>query len=252
MHRRDVRLTFLALADAVGAGLGEQQRLVSGNVLQPREVRAQLGLAVQIHVEGEDVEEREIEEFRRRKVDVREQAVGRGRLALFVQDAEITFDALPAVPAHDTGWNFVAQREGQDRGMVAQLGHLLDDLVADPPAERAVVEERDVLRPGQPDHHAQIVTRRLVEQIAARRRVQTDRIDAEARHQAEVFGDLGYRRELIAGGIGRERPVRDALDEEPRLAEAQKFPVCRDPGCRRLRRGPADLGMCLNRCAHNR
>ena len=76
---------------------------------------------------------------------------------------------------------------------------------------------------------------RLVQQVAARRRVGSDRVDAELRHQAEVAGDLSERRKLVAVRVGREGPVGHALDEEPSLVpsaaviEAQKFPVRDDP-----------------------
>ena len=70
----DGGLALLAFADAVGARFGQQQRLVTGDVLQTREVRAQLALAVEIDVERADVEEREIEEFGGREVHVGEQA----------------------------------------------------------------------------------------------------------------------------------------------------------------------------------
>ena len=57
VHRRDRRLSVLAFANAVGAGFGEQQRFVAGDVLQAREVGAQLVFSVEIHVEGADIEE---------------------------------------------------------------------------------------------------------------------------------------------------------------------------------------------------
>jgi len=46
VHRRDLGLTRFAFAGAIGARLGQQQRLLSGNVLQSREVRAEFGLAM--------------------------------------------------------------------------------------------------------------------------------------------------------------------------------------------------------------
>ncbi len=93
MHRGDIGLSAFALANAVGARFREQQRLVAGDVLQAREIRAQLRLAVQIDVEGAEVEEREIEKFGRRKIDVREEVVRRLRLRFFVQIAEEPLDA---------------------------------------------------------------------------------------------------------------------------------------------------------------
>ncbi len=64
-----------AFADAVGAGFGEQQRPLAGDVLQPREVGAQVGLAVQVDVERADVEGVDVEILGRREVDVGEQAL---------------------------------------------------------------------------------------------------------------------------------------------------------------------------------
>ena len=111
VHRGDRRLAVFAFADAVGARFGEQQRLVAGDVLQPREVGAQLGFAVQVDVERADVEEREIEKLGRRKVDVGEQAVRRRGLRVVVEVAQEALDAQPAVPADDAGRNLVAERE---------------------------------------------------------------------------------------------------------------------------------------------
>ena len=65
VHRRDRSLALLAFADAVGASLGQQQRPGAGNVLQSRQVGSQVRFAVQVHVEGADVEEREVEELGR-------------------------------------------------------------------------------------------------------------------------------------------------------------------------------------------
>ena len=76
MHRRDLGLAGLALADGVGARFGEQQRLLAGDVLQARQIRAQLRLPMEIDIERVQIEKREIEELRGWKVDVREQAVG--------------------------------------------------------------------------------------------------------------------------------------------------------------------------------
>ncbi len=69
-----------------------------------------------------------------------------------------------------------------------------------------------MLRPGQADHDAHAAVRRLIQQVVTRRRVGPDRVDAEVRHQAEVFGHLAERRKLIAVGAGCERAVRHTLD----------------------------------------
>ena len=154
-----------AVPDAVRARLGEQQRLVTGDVLKAREIRAQFGLAVQVHVERADVEEREIEKFGRWKVDVRKQAGGRGVLGRVVEVAKKILDPDPAVPADDASRNLIAKRKGQHRRMLRQLRDLPDDVLPDVPRHPSIVEERDMLRPRKPDHHAKPMARRFVQQI---------------------------------------------------------------------------------------
>ena len=228
VHRRDVRLPLLALTKAVGARFRQKQRLLTRNVLQPREVRAKLGLAMQVDVERADVEEGEIEEFRRRKVDVREEAERRRVLRVVVQVAQKALDARASVPAHDARRNFIAEREHQHGRMVAELSHPRADLPTNAAFQAAIVEKRHVLRPREPDHDAQAVPGRLVQEIASRRRVRPDRVDAESRHLAEVLGDLWKSRKLVAVAVGRKRAVGDAFDEEALVAGAQKLSVCRD------------------------
>ncbi len=66
---------------------------------------------------------------------------------------------------------------------------------------------------------------RRIEQVAARRRVHAHGVDAELRHEAEVFCDLLEWRELVAVGVGRKGAVGDALDEKAVVAGAQELPV---------------------------
>jgi hypothetical protein len=119
---------------------------------------------------------------------------------------------------------------------------------ADAARELAVVEKRDVLRPGQPDHDAEPVARGFVEQVEARRCVRADRVDAERRHQPEVLGHALLRRKLVAPRIGRERAVRDALHEKPVAADLQKLSVRAGARVRRRsERGPFEFRDGLRR-----
>src|SRR5260370_689814 len=65
----------------------------------------------------------------------------------------------------------------------------------------------------------------FIQEIAARWCVRADGVDAESRHQAEVFGDSLELGELVALRVRRKRAVGDALDEEAFRAGAQEFPV---------------------------
>jgi hypothetical protein len=225
VHRRDIGLPLFAFADAVGAGFRQQQRLVAGDMLQPREVGAQLRLAMQVDVERTDIEERKVEEFGGREVHVGEQRLRHRRLRVFVELVEKPFDSDPSVPAHDARRNLVAERDRQQRRMAPQLADAADELAADLALERAIVEKRHVLRPGDADHHAQPPPRRFVEEIKTRRRVRSHRVQAELGHQPEILGDTRELGELIPVGVGCERPVGDALDEEALVADTKELPV---------------------------
>ena len=131
VHGGDLGLARFSLANRVGARLSQQQRLLAGDVLEAGQIRAQLRLVVQVHVEGVEIEEREIEELGRRKVDVREEGVGRRRLRVLVQAAEKTLDAHPPVPAHDARRDFVAERDDADGRMCADLTDARDRLAPD-------------------------------------------------------------------------------------------------------------------------
>jgi hypothetical protein len=235
VHRGDLGLARVSLTNGIGAGFGEQQRLVSGDVLQSREIGPQIGFVVQVDVEGVQIEERQIEKLRRRKIHVREQGVRHSRFRLLIKAAEEPFDPQTAVPPNDARRNLVAEREQRDRRMTAQLPYPGDGVLPDVMLQPAIVEKRDVLGPGQPHHHAQTLARSLVEQFSTRRGVRADRVDAEPCHQTEVFSDLLRPGVLVAGRVGREGAVGDALDEEPVVARAQKFSVRREPGPRKGR-----------------
>src|SRR5687768_179810 len=70
LHRSERRLSIFSFPNAVGPRLGDEQRLVTGNVLKAGQIRAQLVLAMQVDVEGADVEERQVQELGGREVHV--------------------------------------------------------------------------------------------------------------------------------------------------------------------------------------
>jgi hypothetical protein len=137
------------------------------------------------------------------------------------------------VPTHDIGRNLVTERESKQCRVPAELLHLRRQLLPDATLQTAIVKKSDVLRPGKTGHYAQPVLRGFIEQIHSRRGVSADGVEAEARHQAEVRGDLGQWRKLIAVSVGCEGAVGNTLDEEPLSTDSQKFPVRGDaPGWR--------------------
>ena len=206
-----------------------------GEVLQAGEVAPEVRLGVQVDVERADVEERQRQVLGRRVVHVGQQRLGRRRLHVVVELANEALDAGLAVPADDGGGNLVAEGEDEGGGVAGQLAHPRDDVLADAAAEVGVVEERDVLRPGQADHHAQPVARGLVEHPGSGHGVGADGVEARFPHPREVRRDDVGRGELVARGVGCEGAVRDALDEKPITPERQELAV--DGGSRLGGRG---------------
>src|SRR4030095_2360053 len=129
------------------------------------------------------------------------------------------------MPADDRRRNLVAEREHQRRRMIGQRANVGCGLPPNGPLELTVVEERDVLRPWQPDHQAQTLTCGLVEQIDRWRGVRADRVDARGGHQREVLRDSRCARELQTGRVGRERPVRHTFDEEATALDREELTV---------------------------
>ena len=214
LRRGEQRLALFALAQAVGAPFGQQQRTVAGHDLQVREVVTKVLAAVQVDVERADVEERKIEVVRRRVVDVGEQRLGRGLLHVVVHVPQKPLDSGRAVPANDTGRDLVADRDEQGRRMAGQPTYLPDDLLAHRAGELAIVEKRDMLRPRNARRDVQSLPRRRIQQLVPRHGVGPYRVDAGPGHQREVLDDPRQRRKLIAVRVGRERAVRHALDQE--------------------------------------
>jgi hypothetical protein len=225
VHGGDACLPPEPLAQAVGSGLGEQERLGPGDVLQAREVGAQVGLGMQIDVEAADVVAVEIEIFGRREIDVGQEAVGRALLAGVVEILKKAFDAALAVPADHRGRNLVADREHQHGRMRRQRSHGCGDLLADAPGQLPVAEKSDVLRPWHADHDAQAVPLRRVEEGHVGHGVDANRVEARLGHQAEVLFDLMRCRVLSAARIRRERSVGHAFDQEAAAIDLEELTV---------------------------
>jgi hypothetical protein len=229
LKRCQFRLAFDSFANAIGAGFSQQQREMTGHVLQAREISPEVHLAMEVDIEGADIEKRQVEIFRRRKVHVGEQAVRRHRFALVIQFVQELLDACLSMPAHDSRRNLVAERKHQDRWVTTQLRDRGDDALPDTALRLGVIEERDMLRPRDPDHDAQTGARSLVENRAAGYSVGANRVDGVRAHQRKIFDDLLQRREVFAFCVGCKRSVRDALRYVLFPSDKQKLPLTRNP-----------------------
>src|SRR5580700_11445080 len=70
LPRQDAPLFLLSLAERIDAEFGQDQRLVEGDVVQPRDVSAEGGLVVEIDVEAYEVGEIDRQIFGRRIIGV--------------------------------------------------------------------------------------------------------------------------------------------------------------------------------------
>ena len=99
------------------------------------------------------------------------------------------------------------------------IAHGLDDLLAD----GAVVEEFDVLGPGDRNEHEQPGLGKQVHEPARRDVVDAQQVDAQFAHERQVGADGLRGADEIPGGVGVERAVGDALEEELVFAPEEKL-----------------------------
>ncbi len=225
-------LLLLAVAATVEAELGHQQRAIVGQVLQPREVALEQLAPLQVDVERQEVKARQPQVLGGWEVDVGDQRAGVLIAGGATEALEKALYTSAPVPAHDRRGDLVADgvaEHGRVAGARAdRRTHRLLDSIGGPG-----VEKRDVLFPGDADHHQQAVLLRKVEQPRRRRRVYAHGVDPGARHLLEVSrGCVGLE---SAAGLRAERPVGDALDDQLLLAEIQRLAAnrrARRGGCR--------------------
>ena len=172
--------------------------------------------------------------------------------AALVQAAEEVLDPNAAVPADNARRDLVAEGEREHGRMIAELSDFPGEVAADFALQQSIVEKRHVLRPREPDHDAKAAAGRFVEQVAPGRGIRADGVDAEFRHQAEVFGDLRRRRKLMAVVVGGERAVRHTLDEIALVTDSEEFSVRGDPVRRHRPRCATQAWIVLDYSAHNR
>ena len=111
------RLRRPAVSPAVEPDLGHDEGAVAGEVVEPREIRLEPLPRLEIHVEAEEVGERQVQVFGRRIVDVGDEPVRVLLLRRPVEPLEEALDGAAAVPAHDRGGDLVADRVAKDGGV---------------------------------------------------------------------------------------------------------------------------------------
>ena len=236
----DCGLTRLAVSPAVEPDLAEQERAVTRQVVQAGQIGAQAVGGLEIDVEAHEIHERELEVFGRRVVDVRDERAGID-LAHFVGESlDEPLDPARTVPANHRSRDLVADGIAEDGRMAGAQGGGHANACGDRPGTAPIVEEGDVLLPGQADQHLDAVTVRRIEEPPGRYRVGADRVDTILGHRFEVAGDGRHTAVLVARGIGPERAIRDAAN--PDLVVAAEKEAAPDVRPLQRRSGPHSLG----------
>ena len=123
---------LLALADRIHAGFTQHQRQLAGLSHQMSQVTAEVFLAMQIHVERNEIEKTQIKILGRRIVRIGEKRSGIDLFSEVAEFGEEAADGARPVPAHDIRSNLIADAVGCD-GLAefARLENRLADRVAD-------------------------------------------------------------------------------------------------------------------------
>ena len=158
----DLPLEHLCLIDfavptTIQPDFSQQQRPVPGKILKPGQVRFQTILGLEVHVEAHQVEKRQVQIFGRGIVHIRHEPV---RVLFFrgmIESFQVTLDRAAAVPSHDGCRDFVPDGVAENRRMPRTGAHAGPQPLLDPPGQRAILQEGDVLLPGQADHHMEAV-----------------------------------------------------------------------------------------------
>ena len=194
--------------------------------MQAGKVATEIGLAVQVDVEGQEVDELpDVEVLGRREVGI---AHERGRSAVLHDVGERAHEfphPLRAVPADDVGRDLVTDQKPEKGRMTAAVLRRRAHRAADLGDDVLAIEKADVLRPRDRDEHPDATLGRPVEEPARRHRERSEAVRADLDHEREVTLEDVVLREGEAVRGGRERPVRDAPEVELVVTDEEEFPA---------------------------
>ena len=161
---QDLPLPLLALAERIDTEFGQDQRLIEGDIVQPRDISAEGGLVVQVDVETDEVGEIDGKIFGRWVIGIADERVRVLGLGADNQASEKAAYRLGTVPAYHIGRYLIADQIGEDRRMAAASTDALPHCLTDLAAYRRAVEKSNVLRPRKSDENLQTFLLRGIEQ----------------------------------------------------------------------------------------
>ena len=208
-------LESLAIPEGVEADLAHENRPVAGDAVQPRQVGFEAIPGLEVDVERQQVEERQLEVLRRGVVHVRDGTSGVLVLHCRVEAFEVSLDLPATQPAGDRRRDLVPEAVAEQGGMAGDRAHLLPDDAFDVRRIPRVREVADVLFRRQADHHPEAVARGRIEEGDRGHRVgDAHGVEPGFGHLREVPLDGVVTPVLVAVRVRLERAVRDALDPE--------------------------------------
>ncbi len=154
LARERCRLSLVAVANAVETHLGHHERPIAGDVLQAGDVGSEARGRLQVNIEGDEVQEWQLEVLRRRVVNV---GYERSRVLLTYGIAKTRDEALhsgPSEPTHDRGGYLVGHRVAEDGRMAGALAHPLMQDLRDRRWAATVVQVAHVALRSKTHHHS--------------------------------------------------------------------------------------------------
>jgi len=125
-------LALFAVPAAVEADFGEDERPISGQVVKSSEIGIQRVLMFEVDIEAKKIEEREVEIFRRRKVDIGDERVRIGLFSRAIEPLQKALNRFRAMPADDRRRDLVPDAITQNGGVLSAAIDGGLDLVLDP------------------------------------------------------------------------------------------------------------------------
>ena len=145
-----IGLRLVAVSQAVEPQLGDDERAIAREGLQPCQVGLELLFRFEEDVEADEIEERELEVFGRGIVDVRDEGVGIFLRRHAVELFQELLDSPAPVPAHDRSRDLVADRIGEHGRVAGAFTNAAAHAIGDGSHAVRFAQKGDMLFPGDP------------------------------------------------------------------------------------------------------
>ena len=200
---------------------------------------------MQIHVEGHEVEEREIEILSGRITRVSDQAFGIGLLDDVSQLCEEPLNPRRAMPTNNIRRDFIADVISRDAGVMSSVIGRLANHATRIGLGSATLQEADVAGPRDVHEDGQAMCIDQIEQPRRGHMVGPDRVCPERLHLRQIIADTAPSGERLTFRIGCERAVGQTSKTSSSLAMSKPLPVNAHSTRTSVRRGTNRRSSCI-------